>query len=129
MAIEFCSPAGTLGSRYFTRFFNDDRHPYLTRNHGKEAAAPDRAAPSNLTPSNKYAQAFTYATPPHMRAKQTPGRDLNLEPTSDNDNTNENDKNISGKLQIKMLRNIEHRTRALLIYRPPVLLKSTVLAA
>ena len=27
-----------------------------------------------------------------MRAKQSPGRDLNLEPTNDNDNTNENEK-------------------------------------
>ena len=26
-----------------------------------------------------------------MRAKQSPGRDLNLEPTNDNDNTNENE--------------------------------------
>ena len=29
-----------------------------------------------------------------MRAKQSPGRDLNLEPTNDNDNTDENEKAV-----------------------------------
>ena len=43
--------------------------------HGKEAAAADRAALNNLTPSNKYAQAFTYVTPPHAR-KTVPGEGL-----------------------------------------------------